>query len=140
MSRIERVRQAVAEYLDDPCSLLALRLLFPPERVAVPIEDEVRDLYTYPERLNASYADEWRRIAIRAIFDRAFEDPGASDEANLAAYMRYLRNEAIPRCIEEHRPLFRSLDEIHRVLASDNTVTFPDPGKRALMKLIWPEE
>ena len=140
MSRIERVRQAVAEYLDDPCSLLALRLLFPPERVAVPIEDEVRDLYTYPERLNASYADEWRRIAIRAIFEGAFEDPGASDEANLAQYMRYLREDAIPRCIETHRPLFRSLYEVLQVLESDNTVPFPDPEKRALMKLIWPEE
>ena len=76
MSRIERVRRAVAEHLDDPYSLLALRLLFAPERVVVTIEDEIRDLYTYPERLNASYADEWRRIATRAVFDGAFDDPG----------------------------------------------------------------
>lgn len=140
MSRIELVRQAVAEQLDEPHALLALRLLFPPQRVAVSIEDEIRDLYTYPERLNASYTDEWRAIATRAIFERAFDDAGRSDQANLEQYLRYLRDDAIPGCIQDHPELFRSLHDIQRILESDNTVTFPDPGRLALMKLIWPEE
>jgi len=62
MNRIELVKQVISEQLNDPYSLLALRLLFPPDRVVVRIDKEIADLYTYPERLDASYSDEWRRL------------------------------------------------------------------------------
>ena len=139
MSRVDLIRSVISEKLDDAYSLLALRVLFPPERVAVRIEDEVDDLYVYPERLKASYEDEWRIIATRAIFEQAFTDSAGSDEENLEHFVRYLIEEAIPHCIRQHPRLFRNLDSILQIIESENTVTFPDPGRRELMKLIWPE-
>jgi hypothetical protein len=139
MNRIELVKQAIARQLEDPYNLLALRLLFPPDRVVVRIDKEIADLYTYPERLDASYSDEWRAIAIRAIFTNAFADHWRSDEENLERYIGYLRREAVPRTIHNHIELFRRLGEILQIRGSDNTVSFPDPGRQALMKIIWPE-
>lgn len=139
MNRIERIKQAIADQLDDPYNLLALRLMFPPERVAVRIDKEIADLYSYPERLEASYSDEWRAIATRAIFVNAFTDHFRTDEENLARYLDYLRQQAIPRTIHNHIDLFRRLGEVIQIRRSDNTLVFPDPSRQALMKIIWPE-
>jgi hypothetical protein len=98
MSRIDLVRQMVEEQLDDPYYLLALRLIFPPDRVEVKTDKEISDLYVYPERL-----------------------------------------EAIPRCIHNHIDLFRRLGEVLKIRQSDNTIIFPDPGRRAVMDIIWPK-
>lgn len=139
MSRIEVVRQAVAQQLDDPYYLLAMRLMFPPDRPIVRIDKEISDLYTYPERLHASYRDEWLAIATRAVYRNAFDDHWRSDDENLDNYIRFLRGEAIPRCIHNHIELFRKLGEVLQIEQSDNTLAFPDPGRRALMKIIWPD-
>jgi len=139
MSRIDLVRQVVADQLDDPYYLLALRLIFPPDRVEVKIDKEISDLYVYPERLNASYRDDWRSIATRALFRNAFGDHWRSDEENLNRYVSFLRDEAIPRCIHNHIDLFRKLGEVLQILQSDNTVSFPHPGRQALMDIIWPK-
>ncbi|WP_150911845.1 hypothetical protein [Marinobacter halotolerans] len=139
MSRIDLVKQVVAEQLDDPYYLLALRLIFPPDRVEVEIDKEISDLYVYPERLEASYRDEWRSIATRALFRYAFGDHWRSDEENLNRYVCFLRDEAIPRCIHNHIDLFRNLGEVLQIQQSDNTVSFPHPGRQALMDIIWPK-
>ncbi|TGN39462.1 hypothetical protein [Marinobacter confluentis] len=139
MNRIEVVRQAVAQQLDDPYDLLAMRLMFPPDRAVVRIDKEISDLYAYPERLQASYRDEWLAIATRAVFRNAFSDHWRSDEENLDDYLRYLRSQAIPKCIHDHIELFRKLGEVLQIDRSDNTIAFPDPGRRALMKIIWPD-
>ncbi len=139
MNRIERVRTAVDEHLSSLYDLLAIRLMHPPSRIEVTIEQEIKDLYTYPERLDASYRDEWRSIAIRACFDHGFEDHWRSDQENLERYITRLQREDIPRCIHDNIPLFRSLGEIFQILESDNTLHFPDPRRKALMSLIWPQ-
>lgn len=139
MNRIDRARQAVDQNLDDLYYLLALRLIFPPDWEVVGIDKEISDLYVYPERLEASYRDEWRAIAIRAIYDHAFTDHWLTDEENLNNYLRFLKEDAIPKCIHNHVGLFRKLGEVLQIDRSDNTVAFPDPDKRALMKIIWPE-
>ncbi|MCK7550683.1 MULTISPECIES: hypothetical protein [Marinobacter] len=139
MSRIELVRQAVDEHLADPYDLLAVRLMFPPDREAVKIDQEIRDLYVYPERLESGYRDEWRALATRALFRHAFDDHWRSDPDNLNRYLAYLRDQAIPRCIHEHIGLFRTLGEVLAIARADNAVAFPDPTRQALMELIWPE-
>lgn len=139
MNRIELVRRLINEQLDDVYSLLAMRLLYPPQWVEVGIEQEIKDLYTYPERLASSYRDEWRAIATRALVNQGFRDHWRTDEENLDAFVSYLHNEAIPRCIHNHIELFRRLGEVLQISKSDNTVRFPDPRRRALMRIIWPE-
>lgn len=139
MSRIELVRNAVAESLDDPYNLLALRLIFPPDRVVVGIDKEISDLYRYPERLGSGYRDEWQRIAIRGLYEHAFRDHWRSDRENLQRYLEHLQKCAIPRCIHQHVGLFRTLGEILAIARSDNAIPFPDPQRQALVKLIWPE-
>lgn len=139
MGRIDLVRQAVAEQLDNPYDLLALRLMFPPDWVQVDINKEISDLYTYPERLATSYYDEWRSLAVRGLFDHGFRDHWRSEPENLEAYVEYLRRDAIPRCIHNHIELFRRLGEILQIASADNTLVFRDPRRRAVMKLIWPE-
>lgn len=140
MSRIDLVKAAVDAQLNDSYDLLAMRMLFPPDSVEVKIDQEIKDLYVYPERLDAGYRDEWRAIATRALFRNAFGDHWRSDEENLERYLGFLRNQAIPRCVHENIELFRMLGEVLAIGRSDNAIAFPDPKRRALMKIIWPEK
>lgn len=140
MSRIDLVKAAVDEQLNDSYDLLAMRMLFPPDHVEVKIDQEIKDLYVYPERLETGYRDEWRAIATRALFRNAFGDHWRPDEENLDRYMGFLRDQAIPRCVHENTELFRMLGEVLAISSSDNAVAFPDPKRRALMNIIWPEK
>lgn len=139
MSRIDLVQQLIAGHLDNPHDLLALRLMYPPDQIEVTIDKEISDLYTYPERLQTSYCDEWRSLAVRGLFRHGFSDHGRADETNLEQYLGFLRSEAIPRCIRENIELFRCLGEIVLIAQADNTLVFRDPKRRAVMRLIWPE-
>jgi hypothetical protein len=140
MSRIDLVKAAVDEQLNDSYDLLAMRMLFPPDHVEVKIDQEIKDLYVYPERLDTGYRDEWRAIATRALFRNAFGDHWRPDEENLERYLHFLRDEAIPRCVHDNIELFRMLGEVLSIARSDNAIAFPDPKRRALMKIIWPEK
>ncbi len=140
MNRIERVRQAVEENVKGIETLLAMRLLFPPENPVVTIEQEIFDLYVYPERLESSYRDEWQAIAVKAIYQHAFPDQAESDQNNLQRYLAHLHNLAIPRCQQEHPRLFRALEEIRAIAQAGNTLTFPDPRRKAIARLIWPKD
>ena len=90
MSRIDLVKAAVDEQLNDSYDLLAMRMLFPPDHVEVKIDQEIKDLYVYPERLDTGYRDEWRAIATRALFRNAFGDHWRPDEENLERYLVFL--------------------------------------------------
>ena len=140
MSRIDLVKQAMDEQLDNSYDLLALRILFPPDSVVVKIEQEIRDLYVYPERLETSYRDEWRSIVARALIRNAFADHWRTDQENLNRYLAYLRDHAIPRCVHDNIGVFRMLGEVLAISESENAVVFPDPRRQALMKMIWPEK
>ncbi|AKO51013.1 hypothetical protein ABA45_00080 [Marinobacter psychrophilus] len=140
MSRIELVKGAVNEQLNDSYDLLAMRLLFAPEYVVVNIQKEIKDLYVYPERLESSYCDEWRAIATRALFRNAFGEHWRSDEENLQRYLNYLRRQAIPKCVHQNVKLFRMLGEALAIACSDNTIAFPDRQRQALINIIWPEK
>jgi hypothetical protein len=140
MNRIEWVRQSVEQHLSDIHDLLAMRLLFPPEHSVVTIEKEILDLYLYPERLETSYRDEWQAIALKALYQHGFADHWRTDQDNLDAYLGLLREQRIPRCIHDHLNLFHTLEEILAIKNAGNTLTFPDPRRQALMRLIWPDE
>ncbi|MBE0486082.1 hypothetical protein [Marinobacter sp.] len=140
MNKIDLVRVAVDQHLSDTYDLLAMRLLFPPERVVVPIDREIKDLFLYPERLETSYRHEWTSIATRALFNHGFADHWRTDQDNLDRYLASLREQSIPRCIHNHVGLFQMLGEVIAIQRSDNTIAFPDPRRRALMRLIWPEQ
>ena len=140
MSRIDLVKAAVEEQLNDSYDLLAMRMLFPPDHVEVKINQEIKDLYVYPERLDTGYRDEWRAIATRALFRNAFGDHWRADEENLDRYLNFLKDEAIPRCVHDNIELFRMLGEVLSIASSDNAIAFPDPKRRALIKIIWPEK
>lgn len=139
MNKIELIRAAVEQQLSDIYDLLAMRLLFAPEWVEVPIDKEIKDLFVYPERLETSYRHEWTSIAIRALFNHGFTDHWRTDQDNLDRYLGSLKEQSIPRCIHNHVGLFRMLGEAIAVQRSENTLAFPDPRRRALMRMIWPE-
>lgn len=140
MNRIEWVRQSAEQHLDDINDLLAMRLLFPPEHIVVSIDKEIQDLYVYPERLETSYRDEWRSIALKALYKNGFADHGRIDQDNLQAYIGFLRDQAIPRCIHDHFRLFQALEEILAIQRAGNTISFPDPRRKSVLRLIWPDE
>ncbi len=139
MNKIELVRAAVEQQLSDIYDLLAMRLLFAPEWVEVTIEKEIRDLFVYPERLETSYRHEWASLATRALYNQGFTDHWRTEQDNLDRYLRFLKQQAIPRCIHNHVGLFQMLGEAIAVQRSDNTLAFPDPRRCALMRMIWPE-
>jgi hypothetical protein len=140
MNRIERVRQSIEQHLSDIHDLLAMRLLFPPEHSVVTIEKEMIDLYLYPERLETSYRDEWKAIALKAIYHHGFADHRHTDRDNLDAYLGLLREQRVPHCIHDHLSLFHTLEEILAIKNAGNTLTFPDPRRQSLMRLIWPDK
>lgn len=140
MNKIELIRRWVAQHLNDISDLLAMRLLFPPEQMVVTIEKEILDLYLYPERLQTSYRDEWKAIALRAVYKNGFSDQQRTDQENLDVYLGFLREEAIPRCTQDHSRLFQALEEVLAIQRSGNTITFPGPRRRSLMRLIWPKD
>ena len=139
MNRAERIRALIDGRFDNPYDLLALRLLFPPEHPVVRIDDEIRDLYVYPERLDSSYREEWRRLAVRGLHDHGFADHWESDQDNLERYAEHLARQAIPQCIHEHIDLFRTLGQALAIDQAGNTLRFPDRGRQSVMRLIWPE-
>ncbi|MFB2763906.1 hypothetical protein ACE062_09935 [Marinobacter shengliensis] len=140
MNRIELVRSVVEQHLTDIYDLLAMRLLFPPDRVVVPIDKEIKDLFVYPERLETSYRHEWTSIATRALFNHGFTDHWRTDQDNLDRYLGSLKEQSIPRCIHNQVGLFQMLEEVIAIQRSDNTIPFPDPRRRSLTRLIWPEQ
>lgn len=139
MTRTELIEEVLATQLTDMYDLLALRILFAPDEWTMDIAQDIRDLYIYPERLDGSYRDEWHRIAKRALFREGFRDHWLDDRANLTQYVRSLQQEAIPRCIHNHIELFRMLGEVMEIQRSSRTVLLPNPRRRALDALIWPE-
>ncbi|KPQ28946.1 MAG: hypothetical protein HLUCCX14_08645 [Marinobacter excellens HL-55] len=139
MNKIQLVRTAAEQQLTDIYDLLAMRILFPPDRVEVTIDKEIKDLFLYPERLETSYRDEWTSIATKALFNHGFADHWRSDQDNLDRYLGFLKEQSIPRCIHNHVGLFQMLGEAIAVQRSENTLAFPDPRRRALMRMIWPE-
>jgi len=126
--------------LNDSYDLLSMSLLFPPDYVVVKIDQEIRDLYVYPERLDSGYCDEWRAIATRVLFRNAFGEHWRSDEENLQLYLKYLRSQAIPKCVHQNVELFRMLGEALAIARSTNTIAFPDRQRQALINIIWPEK
>ena len=139
MTKTNLIEDVLANDLNDIYDLLALRLLFAPQEWTMDIEQDIRDLYVYPERLDSSYRDEWRRIAKRALFREGFPDHWLDDRENLSRYVRFLQKEAIPRCIHNHIELFRMLGEVLNIQRCSRTVVLPNPRRRALDALIWPE-
>lgn len=139
MTRTDLIEDVLATQLDDIYDLLALRLMFSPNEWTMDIEQDIRDLYIYPERLDGSYRDEWHRIAKRALFREGFPDHWLDDRANLTQYVLSLKKETIPRCIHNHIDLFRMLGEVLEIQRSNRTVLLPNPRRRALDALIWPE-
>lgn len=138
MNKVEWVRQAVEQHLSDIRTLLAMRLLFPPEQSVVSIDKEILDLYQYPERLESSYRDEWQAIALKALYKHGFADPEQTDQDNLSTYLDYLCKQAIPGSWQRHAPLFSALNEILAIQRASNTLVFPHAGKRAALRRARP--
>jgi hypothetical protein len=86
------------------------------------------------------YQDEWKSIALKALYQHGFADHWQTDQDSLDAYLGLLRDRAIPRCIQDHHSLFHTLEEILAIKNAGNTITFPDPKWQALMRLIWSDE
>ena len=139
MDRIGLVRKAVEQHLGDIRDLLAMQLLFPPDHLVVTIEKEIRDLYTYPERLQTSHRDEWKAVAVKALHRNAFSGHGQTDQENLKDYLRNLQEVAIIQCKADNPDLFRSLEEVMAIEQSANTVFLPDARRKNVSRLIWPE-
>lgn len=139
MNRIELARQSVERHLNDIRDLLAMRLLFPPEHTVIAIEKEIRDLYTYPERLETSHRDEWKAIAVKALHRNAFRENGQTDEKNLEDYLGLLQEYAIDQCKTDNAELFRCLEQLLAIEQAANTITFHDAKRREVLRLIWPD-
>jgi len=134
VNNTDLIRQSLQQQLSDISDLLALRLVYPPQQAVVSIDQEILDLYTYPERLETSYRDEWKAIALKALYRHGVSDEGGTDEQKLEAYLRSLRDDVIPRCKRNNAELFDALEEILAIQRADNTITFPGPGRRKPVK------
>lgn len=73
--------------------LLFMRLLLDEERSKSTLEQDINDLYAYPERLHESYKDEWRSWIKNTVHRQAFTDANISDEEALQRFLQKQHDE-----------------------------------------------
>ena len=72
--------------------LLSLRVALDDPQPYLDLEQDIQDLYLYPERLTYSYPDEWRAYIRQQLLKRCI-----SDEA-LQQYLSYQDNTSLKAC------------------------------------------
>lgn len=116
--------------------LLMARIALDKPLVAENLEQDILDLYLFPERLTQSYPDEWRSFIKRHV--RQY----SSEEHKLNGVMPLLHHPEIENKIESIKERFERYRKIilesQAIVNSDAVATIETPLHRWLSKLIDP--
>lgn len=111
--------------------LLALRLLFDDPRDIVDLDQDIKDLEFFPERLTTSYRQEWITYICRAIAAqcKSVED---EDERAYAGTIQSKANELQDSDNERYRRLLVFVNRAQGISENDNVVSMPNPLRKRL--------
>ena len=116
--------------------LLMARIALDKPRATENLEQDILDLYLFPERLTDSYPDEWRSFIKRHVKQYA------SEEHKLNSIMSLLHHPEIENKIESIRMRFeryrKIISEAQAIVNSDAVATIETPLHRWLSKLVDP--
>lgn len=116
--------------------LLMARIALDKPLVAENLEQDILDLYLFPERLTQSYPDEWRSFIKRHVKQYS------SEEHKLNGVMSLLHHPEIENKIESIKERFERYRKIilesQAIVNSDAVATIETPLHRWLSKLIDP--
>ena len=111
--------------------LLALRLLFDDPRDIVDLDQDIKDLEFFPERLAASYKQEWIAYIGRAIAAQC-KSVDEDDERIYAGTIQSKANELQDRDDERYRRLLAFVSRAQGISENDNVVSMPNPLRKRL--------
>jgi hypothetical protein len=117
-------------------SLLLLRLAFNNTQDIVDIEQDINDLYLFPERLASSYPDEWRSYIKRHLGKLGLNSDSLADILNDQHQhhsQQLARLHQQVKCAEpQYNRLINILDEVRASQQSGNVVPLKTPLHRWL--------
>ena len=116
-------------------ALLLLRLLVDKPAPGHNIHQDLRDLESFPERLQDSYQAEWIAYIKRDLYQWAFRGEGSPQE-QLNRYLeaqRQLASDTLPAQLSEG---LKYLAFAHQVNSSENVSAMPSELKRWLKELL----
>lgn len=112
-------------------SLLLLRVAFNNEQDIVDIEQDINDLYLFPERLTLSYPDEWRSYILRHLgkhnLNRAILADILSDKEQYNSPQIEHLHQQIKRAMPQFKRLMQIVDNVRASQQSGNVVPFKTP-------------
>ena len=115
--------------------LLTLRLIFDEPDPAASIEQDLRDLYVYPERLTDSYRPEWRAFIKQAI-SRELSHEQRADEHVLSAYLQTRLHERQLWAERTYKLGVEAIEQTQKVSQAGNVSPLPNAHKQMLEKMI----
>ena len=117
-------------------SLLLLRLAFNNEQDIIDIEQDINDLYLFPERLTSSYPDEWRSYILSHLGKLGLNSTILADILSDSQPPSTSQLEILQQQIKQAEPKFRLLikiiDDVRASEQSNNVVPLKTPLHRWL--------
>ena len=135
-SQIEQLKHLLPiEQLSLPV-LFALRLLFDKRDDVSDLDRDIAELAHFPERITASYRQEWefyvRRALIRYLREHSHTRASILIDKILAD-VQYIQEQD-----SRYKAMLRVIEETQTVMTTDNTRVFPSPWRQQIMALMLP--
>lgn len=112
-------------------SLLLLRLALDTEQESADIEQDIRDLYLFPERLVSSYPDEWRAYIKRELAKLNINEPRVSALLSGASahdiHQEQLLFHKLRNAKLRYERLSHVIDDVESASASSNVAILQTP-------------
>ena len=134
LSRNQLIEQTFALNEASPQLLLLTRVIFDIDKNKSSLEQDIQDLYDYPERLTTSYVDEWRSWIKNVIHQQAFTE---NDKEDAVAVKHFLENQCIRREAEINRQYAKYLNIIEDVTAIAGASNVHSIGMRTGRRSDW---
>ena len=115
--------------------LLALRILFDDPKDIVDLDQDLKDLEFFPERLEASYRHEWVTFISRAIANVCRSSSEASENALTNAIQQQMKN-VQNSDDQRYEQLMHFVVLAQGIGDSDNVVSLPHPMRKKLEQFL----
>lgn len=136
------ITQHIAKKLDlknvDMTLLFALRMVFDRARDIVNLDNDIKDLLIYPERLEGSYRDEWSTYISRAIAKEVKIKVERDGTTSAEDYLSLIEEKVDNLVLSEdarYQHLLSLVKQAQSVSNSKTVSVFPHPLKKQLEKL-----
>lgn len=136
MTRNQLIEQTFALQDASAGFLLLLRLILDIDKKNSNLQQDIHDLFEYPERLENSYSDEWRSWIKNVLHRRAFRDRCKSDSDNLKDYIENQYTHRAEEINSRYAEYVTVLEKIAAINAANNVSPIKSRFKQTLELLV----